>query len=92
MMKLELDIEHERVMKAMSYKICAFLVKLETYTNMNPLLRFFRCEHIKREVQGVQEMIMKLAQDLNHIEVKRELLAVKERQVYTDIEIRKIVS
>jgi hypothetical protein len=78
-LKFDLDTEHERVMHVMSKKVVDFIHKIDEYLEMNKVLRFFRCEHIKREVHQVQEQILKLANDLNHLEIKRELVAVKER-------------
>ena len=46
---------------------------------MNAFMRVIRCEHIRREVNLVQTQIMKLASDINQIEIKKELEAMKER-------------
>lgn len=52
-LKFDLDTEHERVMHVMSKKVVDFILKIDEYLEMNKVLRFFRCEHIKREVHQV---------------------------------------
>ena len=90
MLDASIDSDFHHAIRAMHKKVAVFIQKIQEYRKMNSILRFFRGDHIKREILQVQEVIVKMATDINHMEIKRELNAIANRQKYTDQEIRQI--
>ena len=79
MLNSSIDIDFHNAIRAMHKKVAVFIQKVEGYKEMNSFLRFFRGDHIKREILQVQEIIVKMATDINHMEIKRELNAISNR-------------
>ena len=79
MMNASVDSDFHHAIRLMHKKVAFFIQKVKGYREMNSILRFFRGDHIKREILQVQEIIIKMATDINHLEIKRELNAIANR-------------
>ena len=79
MLNSSIDSDFHNGIRAMHKKVAVFIQKVQGYKEMNSFLRFFRGDHIKREILQVQEIIVKMATDINHMEIKRELNAISNR-------------
>ena len=79
MLNSSIDNDFHHAVRAMHMKVDFFIKKVQGYKEINSFLRFFRGDHIKREILQVQEIIVKMATDINHMEIKRELNAITNR-------------